>query len=111
MVYESLKRHEELHIHRLAAGAIAGIIAQTSTYPLDVVRRRMQVRPDQYTGMLQTVVYIVKTEGVRRGLYKGLSMNWFKGPVAVGVSLTTNDYIKDYIASTHRSSHHLREEE
>lgn len=29
---------------KLACGAIAGIMGQTFTYPLDVVRRQMQVR-------------------------------------------------------------------
>ena len=33
-----------------------------------------------------------------RGLYKGLSMNWFKGPVAVSVSFLMNDFAKAYIA-------------
>lgn len=29
----------------LAFGGLAGLVAQTATYPLDVVRRQMQVRP------------------------------------------------------------------
>ena len=32
---------------KLVFGASAGLVAQTITYPLDVVRRRMQVRPVQ----------------------------------------------------------------
>ena len=28
---------------RLGAGALAGLIAQSATYPLDILRRRMQV--------------------------------------------------------------------
>ncbi|TXG61222.1 hypothetical protein EZV62_012585 [Acer yangbiense] len=46
-VYEELKRHvPEEHqksiVMRLSCGALAGLLGQTFTYPLDVVRRQMQ---------------------------------------------------------------------
>uniref|UniRef100_A0A3B4XG62 Solute carrier family 25 member 42 n=1 Tax=Seriola lalandi dorsalis TaxID=1841481 RepID=A0A3B4XG62_SERLL len=79
---------------RLAFGACAGLIGQSASYPLDVVRRRMQtagVTGSSYGTILGTMREIVTQEGVVRGLYKGLSMNWLKGPVAVGISFTTFD--------------------
>lgn len=44
-----------------------------------------------YSTILGTMQQIVTEEGVVRGLYKGLSMNWVKGPLAVGISFTTFD--------------------
>ena len=35
-----------------------------------------------------------RKEGVYRGWYKGLSMNMIKGPLAVSIAYTTNDYLK-----------------
>ena len=43
---------------------------------------------------VDTLARVYDTEGVRRGLFKGLSLNVVKGPVAVGVSFTTYDLLK-----------------
>jgi len=83
---------------RLGCGAVAGLVAQSATYPLDIVRRRMQVQaggPQAYTGVWNALSTIYAREG-RPGLYKGLSMNWIKGPIAVAVSFTCNDSLKEY---------------
>jgi len=49
---------------------------------------------DVYTSISATFRYVYNSEGVRRGLYKGLSMNWIKGPIAVGVSFTTFEFVQ-----------------
>ncbi|KAF6097104.1 solute carrier family 25 member 42 [Phyllostomus discolor] len=103
--YETLKSlHREYSGHRqpypferMIFGACAGIIGQSASYPLDVVRRRMQtagVTGHPRTSIACTLGAIVREEGLVRGLYKGLSMNWLKGPIAVGISFTTFDLMQ-----------------
>lgn len=105
-VYESLKdwlikekafglvQDNELSVTtRLGCGAVAGTIGQTVAYPLDVVRRRMQmvgwkdastvITGDgqkialEYTGMIDAFRKTVRYEGFR-ALYKGLVPNSVK---------------------------------
>ena len=81
---------------RMLFGAIAGLVGQTASYPFDVIRRRLQtaavIRPNEaMLGALDTARKIIREEGIARGLYKGVTMNWLKGPISVGVSFMTFD--------------------
>ncbi len=81
---------------RLWFGAIAGLVGQNASYPLDIVRRRMQteglVTKISYKDIVFTLVYVLRSEGLR-GLYKGVTMNWIKGPLAVTVSFNTYESV------------------
>ena len=101
-VYETLRSDETTMGKRFLIGAVAGIIAQATTYPLDVIRRRMQVSPLEYTSVVSTFRRICTNEGVIKGLYKGLSMNVIKGPIAVAISLNANDHVKRFFQSSHK---------
>lgn len=83
----------------LMFGATAGLIGQSCSYPLDIVRRRMQAgRVPAGMGTLALLSHIAREEGIR-ALYKGLTMNWVKGPIAVGVSFTTYQFAFPYLSS------------
>lgn len=108
--YDTLKREYTEHtggkkpsgMISLCFGACAGVVGQTSSYPLDIVRRRMQTAgvvgnggPDPYSTIMITLRKIYREEGIKKGFFKGLSMNWIKGPIAVGISFSTYELIKE----------------
>lgn len=93
-----LKSSKELPVYyTLPGGAVAGYIGQSLTYPIDMVRRRMQVHPHDYPTIRASVTRIVTLEGWR-ALYRGLAMNWIKGPIAHAISFTVNDYIRGQLS-------------
>lgn len=65
----------------LAVGAVSGAVAQTVSYPLEIIRRRMQVggvtRPDRWLRWGETMSSIWRTSGWR-GFYVGLSIGYLK---------------------------------
>ncbi len=89
-------------LQRLAMGAVAGAIGQTLTYPLDVVRRRMQIvgmpetqfAGDDYArGTVRALRMIWRREGVT-GLFRGISLNYVKVAPMVAISFTVFDTCK-----------------
>lgn len=114
--YETLKEYHQKKygggpdpLSRLVYGAVAGLIGQSASYPLDIVRRRMQTEGVasnvRYPSVLSTMRYIVYREGVS-GLYKGVTMNWIKGPIAVSISFNTYDTIKGWLRRAIQDRNH-----
>ncbi|XP_058222727.1 mitochondrial carrier protein CoAc1 isoform X2 [Rhododendron vialii] len=105
-IYEELKRHvpedqQKSITMRLSCGALAGLFGQTLTYPLDVVRRQMQVehlRPSipggaRYRSTMQGLATIVRNQGWTQ-LFAGLSINYIKIVPSVAIGFTVYDTMK-----------------
>lgn len=62
----------------LALGAGAGLTAQTFCYPLDTIRRSMQLRGQNYNGVVDCVQQIWRKNGNPSGFYRGIIPNAIK---------------------------------
>jgi hypothetical protein len=89
--------------YKLCCGAIAGAAAQSAAYPLDVIRRRMQLvglnnnlPSNSYKSMLHAAKSIMNESGGLRGLYIGLSINYMKVGPAHAISFVTYEQAKKY---------------
>ncbi|GFF47416.1 mitochondrial thiamine pyrophosphate carrier 1 [Aspergillus udagawae] len=82
-----------------AAGVIASVLAKTGVFPLDLVRKRLQVQGPtrtlyvhrnipEYRGVFSTIAMIVRTQGVR-GLYRGLTVSLIKAAPASAITMWT----------------------
>lgn len=61
----------------LGLGALAGLFAQTCCYPLDLIRRRMQIKGQVYNGIGDAFRSIWRTDGFT-GFYRGMAPNAMK---------------------------------
>lgn len=106
-VYEGLKSYafqRGLNVDvdvKLICGGIAGAVAQTVTYPFDVLRRRMQMTlskdsPFKYKNSYDAVAQILVKEGVG-AFYKGLLPNYLKVVPAISISFVSFELIKKMI--------------
>ncbi|XP_063288628.1 mitochondrial adenyl nucleotide antiporter SLC25A25 isoform X5 [Pelobates fuscus] len=101
MAYEQIKRfigsdQETLGIHeRLVAGSLAGVIAQSSIYPMEVLKTRMALRKTgQYQGMLDCGKKILLKEGVS-AFYKGYVPNMLGIIPYAGIDLAVYETLKN----------------
>ncbi|CAI1770709.1 hypothetical protein SEUBUCD646_0P02910 [Saccharomyces eubayanus] len=86
---------------KLTMGAVSGGVAQTMTYPFDLLRRRFQVLAMggnelgfKYSSVWDALVTIGKTEGFS-GYYKGLTANLFKVVPSTAVSWLVYEIVCD----------------
>lgn len=82
-----------------AAGMVASVLAKTGVFPLDLVRKRLQVQGPtrtryvhrnipEYHGVFVTIASIFKAQGFR-GLYRGLTVSLIKAAPASAVTMWT----------------------
>jgi solute carrier family 25 (mitochondrial thiamine pyrophosphate transporter), member 19 len=93
-----------------AAGVVASVVAKTAVFPLDLVRKRIQVQgptrrryvhkniPEYTGGAAGALRTIVKTEGFR-GLYRGLTVSLLKAAPASAVTMWTYERTLHFLAS------------
>ncbi|XP_032680196.1 graves disease carrier protein-like [Odontomachus brunneus] len=88
---------------KLLCGGVAGAVAHTVSYPLDVTKRRMQLammHPTTYkygSGMLSTIRMIYLEDGVVRGLYRGMTVNFLRSVPFVAVGFTSYEIMKQML--------------
>ncbi|KAL5507145.1 hypothetical protein ACEPAH_6601 [Sanghuangporus vaninii] len=90
-------------LRKLLCGALAGSISQTLTYPMDVLRRKMQVTGMKslgvhHTGAVDALRYVIRNEGLK-GLYKGIWPNLLKVAPSIATSFYTYELVKDFLLS------------
>lgn len=81
----------------LLAGGVAGLVSQTSSYPLEVIRRRMQVGGAVGDGhrlrIAETAALIMKERGVS-GFFVGLTIGYVKVVPLAAVSFYSYERLK-----------------
>lgn len=85
----------------LIVGGMAGACSQCVSYPFDVARRRMQLEgmvsnAPVYRSTVETLTMVYRTLGVRKGLFRGISINFYRAIPQVAVSFSTYELLKQF---------------
>ena len=85
-------------VPQLCCGAVAGIVAQTVSYPLDIIRRQIQVGSvvGTQSGIVETAQRIFLERGVK-GFYVGLTIGYVKMAPMVATSFYVYDRMKRFL--------------
>lgn len=90
-VSSPVTRHPHPHVHDntyylkcMFGGVLSCGLTHTAVVPLDVVKCKMQVFPEKYTGLIPGIKTVVAEEGAR-----GLTMGW--APTAIGYSMQVSN--------------------
>ncbi|OIT33296.1 PREDICTED: mitochondrial substrate carrier family protein B-like [Nicotiana attenuata] len=109
-VYDTVRSYWQSHrpedstvLVSLACGSLSGVASSTVTFPLDLVRRRMQLegaggRARIYkTGLIGAFSRIIQTEGLR-GLYRGILPEYYKVVPSIGIVFMTYEKMKQILS-------------
>jgi len=77
-------------------GATSGAIASSIIFPLDVLRRHMQLNQNEYTGYGDAVRKIFARDGVK-GFYRGIMPHFYTVIPAASISLASYDLAKSIL--------------
>ncbi|KAI9256272.1 mitochondrial carrier domain-containing protein [Sporodiniella umbellata] len=84
----------------LVCGGLAGFVAQTSSYPFEIIRRRMQIGglldPNKFVTISATVKDIYRAKGFK-GFYVGLTIGYIKVIPMMAISFATYEYMKQLL--------------
>ncbi|XP_013394192.1 calcium-binding mitochondrial carrier protein SCaMC-1-A isoform X2 [Lingula anatina] len=106
MAYEQIKRSfkdpysgEIAPVHRFISGSLAGAVAQTIIYPMEVIKTRLALgRTGEYSGIVDCVSKVVKHDG-GMSLYRGYLPNLVGILPYAGIDL----FIYETLKSKHKA--------
>lgn len=99
--YEKLGREPGV-VELLGCGMLSSSLAMTVTYPLNLVRTRLQASgvpgSAQYTGLLDVITQTMKRDGAK-GFFRGIAPNSLKVLPASSISYAVFDYVQAVLKS------------
>jgi hypothetical protein len=107
VIYESLVGHDKTLAQAGAAGAISGGVSKFVVYPLDTVKKRLQVQAfydetlTKYKGIIDCFVRIIRDEGAS-SLYRGLIPSVLKNTIATSLSFALYTHTMNLLTTVER---------
>lgn len=98
LLYESAKAQQRKYFQlpdatvTMVAGVTAGLTASYMTQPFDLVKTRMQLRPTEYTSIVQAFGKILRQESVT-GFFRGISMRVLRKGIQASLVFTLYEWI------------------
>ncbi|KAF9680036.1 hypothetical protein SADUNF_Sadunf06G0078300 [Salix dunnii] len=110
LVKKSLpEKYQQKTQSSLLTAVVSAAVATLTCYPLDTVRRQMQMKGNPYKSVLDAFSGIMQRDGVI-GLYRGFVPNALKNLPNSSIRLTTFDFVKRLIASSEKEFQRIVEE-
>ncbi|KAL9336901.1 hypothetical protein Peur_071389 [Populus x canadensis] len=110
LVKKSLpEKYQQKTQSSLLTAVVSAAVATLTCYPLDTVRRQMQMKGTPYKSVLDAIPGIVQRDGVI-GLYRGFVPNALKTLPNSSIRLTTFDIVKRLIAAGEKEFQRIVEE-